>query len=321
MIKLKFQHIMNKQTLINTYFQREQLLTPENKDYRNSLHYFFYFIINADHIGVQDFVLLQITGNGTAQVVSKQNGVIAGIEEVVHLIHKFTNLKIDTKTTDGSLIKESQEILSVSGKNADLLAYERVILNTIGRMSGITTYTNALTNRFSIPLAATRKTPWMLLDKKAVAVGGGITHRLSLSDWPMIKDNHLKALQNELGISAEETISEAIKRMLADNTQFFEIEVETAGQAETAIKSFDNMQKANSTMALLLDNFTPQIAQQTINRLKKLPGYGNIIIEASGGITENNLSDWDTTGVDIISLGTLTHSAPNFDVSMRFLNS
>ena len=185
-------------------------------------------------------------------------------------------------------------------------------------MSGIATYCKDLAYNISTPIAATRKTPWMLLDKKAVAMGGGLTHRLSLNDWVMVKDNHLKVLQNELHISAEAAVSETIIRLLAKKNPFFEIEVATPQQAIVAVETLHATSLQKQPMAIMLDNFTPETVKQTITDLQKSPVYENIIIEASGGITEKNLSDWDKTGADIISLGSLTHSSPNFDVSMRF---
>lgn len=293
--------------------------------YKDHLTELFHWIIKADTIH-QDVTsqTLHLGGKGTAHIVSKQAGIIAGIEEVVSLIDS-TSLQVMQTIPDGSPIPSGQHIMSLSGENTQLLAYERVLVNILGRMSGIATHTHDM--KMMMPndtpiIAATRKTPWMLLDKKAVAIGGGLTHRLHLADWAMIKDNHVKILQKKLGKSIEATIEEAVKRMLHAHTDFFEIEVATAAQATTAIKTFAREQaQKNTTMAILLDNFTPTTAKQTVATLKKNSLANTIIIEASGNITGKTLPSWAKTNVDILSLGSLTHSSTTLDISMSYTNS
>ncbi len=310
---------MDKSTLIQKYFQRKHLLTIDNSIYKKHSTDLFKLIMQADEIQQDSTIkLLSIYGSGIGQIVAKQDGIIAGIEEAMFLFNEFTNLEVTSNIADGSQVSINQKILSISGDTKELLAYERVCLNILGRMSGIATNTNNLITKInnpSVQIAATRKTPWMLLDKKAVAIGRGLTHRLSLKDWPMIKDNHLKILQNISGISVEQTIVKAIKQMLHSQIEFFEIEVETAKQAETAVQTFEKWKTKNSRIAVLLDNVIPTAAQETIKQLQN----PDIIIEASGNITEENIIHWSKTGIDIISLGSLTHSTSNFDLSMRIV--
>src|SRR5258708_5900439 len=187
---------MDKSTLIQKYFQRKHLLTIDNSIYKKHSTDLFKLIMQADEIQQDSTIkLLSIYGSGIGQIVAKQDGIIAGIEEAMFLFNEFTNLEVTSNIADGSQVSINQKILSIYGDTKELLAYERVCLNILGRMSGIATNTNNLITKInnpSVQIAATRKTPWMFLDKKAVAIGRGLTHRLSLKDWPMIKDNHLK---------------------------------------------------------------------------------------------------------------------------------
>ncbi len=308
---------MTKGKLIQKYFQRKTQLTTNNKMYREHLTELFQWIIKADMI--HDDVTsqnLKLTGNGTANIVAKQEGIVAGMEEIIYLIKHHTKLMAHQQVTDGSAISHNATVLSLSGNNNELLSFERVLVNILGRMSGIATACRDAVHCISIEdstiIAATRKTPWMFLDKKAVALGGGLTHRLHLADWPMIKDNHLKIAETQHSTSLEEII----EQMLQANIDFFEIEVATIEQAETAVKTFKNKNKRKyAAMAILLDNFN---YRDVIDYVPTLSGFENIILEASGNITKENLSEWATTGVDILSLGALTHSAQNFDFSMKF---
>jgi len=162
----------------------------------------------------------------------------------------------------------------------------------------------------------------MFIDKKAVAVGGGLTHRLSLSDEILIKDNHLGMLQQELGLKTTEQAAEyAVKKCMNSSKDYFEIEVDTFAQANAILHTFvkENAKlKKQKMMTILLDNFKPADAKQFVNSLKKLPVYNSILIEASGEINAKNLSEWATTGVDVVSLGAITHSPKVFNFSMQY---
>ena len=293
---------MERKLLVKKYFQRSNKLTLDNPTYRRQVVELFHWMLKADEASQDVSKILQITKNATATVLSKQNGVIAGIDEIVYLLTQYSKLTV-VWVNKRKNVKKSEKILEVKGTINELLLFERVILNILGRMSGIATLTHSLHN-FSV--SATRKTPWMLFDKKAVAVGGGLTHRLSLSDFVLIKDNHLELLKRD-----------AIKKMIAKG-RFFEIEVQTLNQAYSMIKMFEDTKNAQSfVFAIMLDNFTPKTATEFVKQIQKNPIYQNIIIEASGEITKKNFLVWKKTGVDILSLGSLTHSAPTFNLSMK----
>ncbi|HSW97649.1 MAG TPA: carboxylating nicotinate-nucleotide diphosphorylase [Candidatus Saccharimonadales bacterium] len=308
---------MSKAEIIQKYFQRKDQLMTKKKKYCEHLTELFSWIIKTDNINYDVTASnLQLSGHGIAHIITKQEGIVAGIEEIVYLTTHHTKLTVHQNVIDGSVVSPNEVILSLSGTNTELLAFERVFVNILGRMSGIATASRDAMSCVATKqplIAATRKTPWMLLDKKAVAVGGGLTHRLHLADWPMIKDNHLKIA----GEHSQTPIQDAIQKMIHANSNFFEIEVETLQEAKIAVKTFENHNKEKTiAMGILLDNFNCKNASHCASILLE---YENIIVEASGNITRGNLSEWAETGVDILSIGSLTHSSPNFDFSMKFI--
>ncbi len=320
--------IMKRADAIKRYFQKVSELTVSKKAYRKHLTELFGWMIQAD--AVTDDIAsntLAISGKGMTQIVSKQAGVIAGIAEVAELLKMHTSLEFLPSIKDGNHVNREEVVAEVRGDNTEILAYERAILNILGRMSGIATETARLVVLLhGIPdapaIAAIRKTPLMMLDKKAVAVGGGMTHRLSLADSILIKDNHLGMLQKELGLeTSEQAAEEAVKRCMQSKEDYFEIEADTLSQANAILHTFvkENTNFKNSKMmAILLDNFRPMDAKQFVESLKKLSIYDSVLIEASGEITAENIVSWAQTGVDVVSLGAITHSAKVFNFSMRY---
>lgn len=309
---------MKRIDLISKYFQRKDKLSVKNKDYQKQINELFLWLIKADDVYNDKTKTLFTTNQKTnAKIIAKQKGIIAGLEEIIFLIKNNTELIISKEVNDGDFVKENTVILKISGKASKILAFERTILNIMGRMSGIATKTNKLISLCHPNLtpgkpllAATRKTPWMTLDKKAVAVAGGLTHRLNLLDWPLIKDNHLKL----------KTVEKVIQS-IPSSLDFFEIEVDTENQAEKAIKAYKEKLKKNKklVMGLLFDNFKTERLNKYLLNLKKESICTNILTEASGGINEENILNFAKTGVDIISLGSLTHSSKTFDLSLEVI--
>ncbi len=329
----------DRKKLIKKYFDKSEKLTVTNTVYKKQLEDLWHWLTHADCVA-NDITTksLMFKGNRTAEIASKQEGVIAGIEEISYLIKTFLpQLTFKTHVSDGQHITHHAPLITFKGSATDLLSFERTILNIFGRMSGIATDTHSLVSKLEniehAPfIAATRKTPWMLLDKKAVSIGGGLTHRLSLSDSILIKDNHLIALQKEYKLKTiEAAIKKAIEQVLnyrhpefisgshideipkqVRNDSFFEIEVANILQAQAAIETFNNSPKYEKVMALLFDNMAPG----EISALSKNP---HVIFETSGNITHNNYSTWIHSGVDIISMGSLTHSNKQFDLSLQIV--
>jgi nicotinate-nucleotide pyrophosphorylase (carboxylating) len=267
--------------------------------------------ILAEDIGQGDVTTAAVVPSGLtaeAAVIAKEAGIAAGIEEAVILAESL-GLKVKTEVADGEEIKNGQAIMKISGDARTILSAERTMLNLISRMSGIATTTRGLTEKLkkaglTTKIAATRKTAPGLLyfDKKAVFTGGGDPHRLHLDDMILIKDNH---------IAVAGSIGNAVKRAKQNASFSKKIEVEVSSVADTL--------KAAEAGAdiIMLDNFSPKQIKETTALLKKAGFFGKILLEVSGGITVENLLEYASTRVDIISLGELTHSAKTLDISLE----
>jgi nicotinate-nucleotide pyrophosphorylase (carboxylating) len=265
----------------------------------------------AEDIGQGDITTALIIPEETwakAEVVAKELGVVAGIEEAKILLESL-RLKVEALVADGEKIKAKQVLLKISGDTRTILSVERTLLNILSRMSGIATTTRKLTEKirkagFKTKVACTRKTAPGLLyfDKKAVLLGGGDTHRLHLDDMILIKDNH---------IAVTGSIEKAVK-IVKENVSFskkIEIEVSRIEDVLGAAKAGVDI--------IMLDNFSPKQIEKAINLLKKAGFFGKILLEASGGITAENILAFASTGVDIVSLGELTDSAKALDLSLE----
>lgn len=316
---------MNKQSIILTYFQKSHLLTTQNPSYGKTLTSLFTWLTENDEVhNDKTTQLLRLSGHVKASLVAKEDIIVAGTEEITYLLQQNTKLSGTFSKRDGAQVKRGEIIGEISGTIPELLSYERTIVNILQRMSGIASQTSRLINlissHLSIHIAATRKTPWMQLDKKAVSVGGGLTHRLSLADGILVKDNHLCTIPHAI----KKTLETILPRV---HNQLIEIEVKEEKEAHIALttynlynppKSADTLFRRASHLALLFDNFTPAELTKTIKKLKDTFDLRTIILEASGGITEKNIKEWTQTGVDILSLGTLTHSSQAANISLEF---
>ncbi len=322
---------MKKTNLILKYFQKKDQLTVENREYQQTISTFFAWFIDNDKVNNDKTTKYFPNLSSKAKIITKQDGILSGIEEIEFLLKRFTPLSFKPQFSDGSQFKNGDAIAEITGKSHEILGYERTILNILQRMSGIATETARLVTIINpkpytlnpIPyLAATRKTPWMSLDKKAVAVGGGLTHRLNLSDGILIKDNHLalssKALKAPRGWQAEAIAKAMTPPMVKESGKLIEIEVETEKEAISAIKIYQEFITTNH-LAIMFDNFTPLLAKQTLSNLQKEFDLSEIIFEASGGIDESNILEWTETGVDILSLGSLTHSVYAANLSLELV--
>jgi nicotinate-nucleotide pyrophosphorylase (carboxylating) len=200
-------------------------------------------------------------------------------------------------------------VMDLDGQARSILLVERTALNIIGRMSGIATRTRIMATLLertgcSCRISATRKTAPGLraLDKKAVVLGGGEPHRANLSEGILIKDNHLALVPLEQAVCSAKQVPLPLK-----------IEVEVAGPAEAVAAA-----EAGADI-LLLDNMTPGTVKSTLTLLEEKGLRDALLIEVSGGITEENLVSYALPGVDLISSGALTHSVRNFDVSLEII--
>lgn len=265
----------------------------------------------AEDVGQGDVTTTSVVPEGQvveAAIIAKESGIAAGVEEAVILAESL-GLKTETCVTDGEALKKGQVVVKISGDPRTVLSAERTILNLVSRMSGIATTTRRLTEKISkaglkTRIAATRKTaPGLsIFDKKAVFVGGGDPHRLHLDDLILIKDNHVALVGG-----VEKAVKKA--KLHASFTKKIEVEVTKAADVLVAAKAGADV--------VMLDNFSPKQAKQAVESFKKTGHFGKVLLEASGGITEANLLEYAATGVDVVSLGELTHSVKALDVSLE----
>jgi nicotinate-nucleotide pyrophosphorylase (carboxylating) len=247
-----------------------------------------------------------------AEIIAKDSGVIAGIEETRTLLESL-GLKAEALVADGEKIRAKQTLIRVSGDARTILSTERTLLNILSRMSGIATATRKLTEKLQkaklkTRIASTRKTAPGLLyfDKKAVFIGGGDTHRLHLDDMILIKDNHIAVAG-----SVEKALRKA--RENASFSKKIEVEVTREEDVLTALKA--------GADAIMLDNFSTKQIEEACALLKKAKLRGKILLEASGGITAENILEYASSGVDIVSLSEITNGMKALDISLEILKA
>jgi nicotinate-nucleotide pyrophosphorylase (carboxylating) len=265
----------------------------------------------ADDLGEGDITTSLIVPSETtveAEIVAKDSGVAAGIEEAEILL-KSLGLRTKILVQDGERIRPGQKLINAYGNAKTILSVERTVLNILSRMSGIATTTRNLVDRLrkaklKVRVACTRKTAPGLLyfDKKAVQIGGGDTHRLHLDDMILIKDNHIP-----IAGGVDEALDKAKRG--ASFSKKIEIEVASIEEALKALKAGADI--------IMLDNFTPDEARKTCALLRKTKRQNKILIEASGGITAQNIIEYASTGVDIVSLGEMTQNSRALDVNLE----
>ena len=245
----------------------------------------------------------------TAYIISKDDGILAGINVAREIFEEY-GVQVTFWLRDGSKISKNDLLMSVYGDARTILLLERTVLNLTMRMSGVASAANyyvGLVKEYDVRVAGTRKTSPAIakFDKYALNVGGADTHRFALDDMVLIKDNHIVACGTPL-----EALTKA-----KNNVSFskkIEIEVETLNDAVDCVK--------NNVDIVMLDNMGPKEVNEVITELKKLNIRQNSLIEVSGGITEETIVDYAKLGVDIISIGALTHSSRSLNFSMKFDN-
>lgn len=243
---------------------------------------------------------------GTVDLIAKEDGIMAGLDvyaRVFTLLDPATVVTFQVK--DGDRVKPGDLIGTVTGDIRVLLSGERVALNYLQRMSGIATYTRQVADLLEgsgVTLLDTRKTTpnCRIFEKYAVRVGGGCNHRYNLSDGVLLKDNH---------IGAAGSITNAIQmaKAYAPFVRKIEIEVETLEQVKEAVDAGADI--------IMLDNMTPDTMRQAVELID-----GRAQTECSGNITKENIARIREIGVDFVSSGALTHSAPILDISMKHLH-
>lgn len=243
-----------------------------------------------------------------AKVVAKEDCIIAGLTYLSQELAKH-RLEMKVLKDDGEIVKKSDVVALIQGNARTILLCERVFLNILGRMSGIATATKRIVNQITkihptVRIAATRKTLLGYLDKIAVIIGGGDPHRWGLADHILVKDNHIALVGIEKAIERVKHVSFVRK---------IEVEVENIEDAINAAHLGVDI--------LMLDNFTSEQVCQTVKLLKRNNLRSKVLLEVSGGITEENILRYAECEIDVISLGSLTHSINSIDFSLEISKS
>jgi nicotinate-nucleotide pyrophosphorylase (carboxylating) len=240
---------------------------------------------------------------GSARLVARDSFIVAGVESVVAEVFKVQNPSVITvdAVPDGTWARPKMSLLTVSGPVIDLLKAERVALNLLQRLSGIATLTAEFVEKvkvYSVRITDTRKTtPGLrVLEKYAVRVGGGANHRFNLADGVLVKDNHIAACGS---------IRDAVDKLRERIPHTIRIEVET-----------DSLEQVEECLAcgvdiIMLDNMSPEMMSKAVRIIN-----GRALVEASGGVTLDTVESIAMSGVNIISIGALTHSALSCDIGM-----
>ncbi|MBM4410220.1 MAG: carboxylating nicotinate-nucleotide diphosphorylase [Chloroflexi bacterium] len=249
---------------------------------------------------------------GEATLLYKQDGVVCGLEVVREVFRQVSpEIELRASTSDGAWVEPGTAVATVSGPLAPMLSGERVALNLMQRMSGIATlarqYVEAASAGGWTRVVDTRKTTPGLrtLERYAVRTGGAHNHRDTLQDGVLIKDNHIEAAAQR-GVTIPALLASV--RAEVPHTLRIEIEVTSPEMARAAL--------AGGADVVLLDNMTPAMMAAIVTEARAKPAYERVLFEASGGITLGTIASVAATGVDLISCGALTHSAPALDISL-----
>ena len=252
-----------------------------------------------------------------AEIITKHEGVLAGMLEAEAIL-RDGGITLHDAMRDGDVLSKGDVIFRIRGPLDEILARERTVLNYIQRMSGIATLSRRVAEKWPGRVAYLRKCdPGLLLsEKRAVALGGCLTHRINLSDGIIIKDNHIAAVAAE-GIN--DPINECVRRAAdflkqADSLQGVEIEVESL---EDGLNAVDALKKVPGEHIIMLDNMIPSELKKVVTALREHDS--KLVIEASGGIKEGNIGEYLDAGADVVSSSFLVADAGYLDISLNIL--
>ena len=265
----------------------------------------------AEDVGYGDITTLALVppqAQGHGRFLAKETLVLAGLDVAGTVFHTVDNtIRLACAMQDGVLLSPGSIIAEIHGPAQALLTAERVALNLLQRLSGVATatrrYVEAVRHTKARIIDTRKTTPGLrLLEKYAVQVGGGHNHRFGLGDGVLIKDNHI-------AIAGGIPTAVSLARQAISHLQKIEVEVEDFTQLHEAL--------AAGADAILLDNMTPEQTREAVHLVRETPGGDHILLESSGGITLQTVRLYAEAGVDLISVGALTHSAPAVDISLE----
>ncbi len=264
--------------------------------------------VGGGDVTTDSLILEWLSAKG--EIIAKEAGIIAGLP-VAQRVYQRINKKVSfvPKVEEGTRVLPERILAEVEGPARSILSGERVALNFIQRLSGIATHTSLFVDKiktYHSKIYDTRKTVpgWRSLEKYAVRVGGGLNHRMGLYDQVLIKDNHIKALEGQ-------SLAKGVRLARERAPQWMLIEVE--------VKSLEELEEALTSKAdiILLDNVTVEDIEKAVKIIRQAKPLHPPMIEASGGVTLENVEAVARAGVDRISVGALTHSAKALDISLE----
>jgi len=288
-------------------------LQMNNKAYRKAVKLYVWEAFRQDRPG-SDITTRVFLRPGRQKIIAtiraNEDGVLAGMQEAEWFLKKV-GLKCLMAKKDGATIRKGDNVLRIEGRASLILSAERTLLNLLQRMSGVATKTRRMSLKTpeGMKLLATRKTLWGLLDKRAVSLGGGGTHRLHLADAILIKENHLALVSN---------LKSSLKRVFrhAKKVRFTEIELESPEEVREFLSRFEKLKKhlpEGNGIVVMLDNFAPGDIRKVIRSLSE----AGIFVEVSGGISERNVARYNIAGISAISSGSITTQVANLDFSLQ----
>lgn len=303
---------------------RGATLTIDNLIYHDAVRALTELLLRSD-LAPCDLTVESLGMKGypsSACILTREVGVAAGVAETTFLLESH-GVDVMFRKNDGEALEPGDALVEAVGPAGKLLAVERVVLNLLQRMSGIATAVRSLQERVrkdgaETKIVGTRKTPWGLLDKRALHLGNRGTHRLGLGDAIIIKNNHLALLAAREEEAAHQAIERAWRFRM--DSAFIEVEVRTAEAARAAARAFRRLQEEAGEeypCLLLLDNMTPDGISGVLDMLRREGLWDHTLVEASGRISELNLEEYVASGVDAISIGALTHSTRALDMHQR----
>ncbi|MFH0834126.1 MAG: carboxylating nicotinate-nucleotide diphosphorylase [Patescibacteria group bacterium] len=276
-------------------------LNLRDREYRDFVTKLLDFLLKGD-LGKGDLttkLLSRPQQKVRARIVAKSSGVLAGVAELKFFWEK-NGIRVLRAKKDGTKIKKGDLVLEIAGPAQKILAAERVGLNLLGRMSGVATAAEKLARKIGRgKFAATRKTPFGLIDSRAVVIGGGLPHRLNLADQILVKENH-RAVEPDFWRSIS-------------TKNVFEVEADSPRLALAIAEHFAK----TKNLILMLDNFSVARFRKTAVAIRKI--NPKIVLEASGGVDEKSAGKFLRAGADFVSLGKLTNSVAVVDFSLKIL--
>lgn len=295
-------------------YDRSKLLTPNNHLFEADLERFLLGAYYSDMASgdVTTGAIREYDREITGRIVAKQKGVFCGGPLLKWFVSKVSpEVRIKSMADEGGGFVKNDEVVTLLGRGKNLLKMERTVMNFLQRFCAVATETEKYVKvAGQCPVAATRKTLYGLLDKYAVSVGGGLTHRLHLGDGAIFKDNHWTLVGNSVS-----HIILGLKE-LPEDLPFATVEVSSVKEFKALMGALEALDKPLPwPVFLMLDNFSLDNLVVLLGPPFKRPK--NVFLEASGGITMKNIKAYAKTDVDVLSVGAITHSIPAIDLSMR----